>query len=80
MSEDDANEAALHAVAELMTALHPGSMVQRFVLMVETIDAENRWMSAFTAPDQRAWDSMGLLQYGLHVEAAAVRVEPPDDD
>ena len=71
MSDLTADERALQRVAELVQEVQPGSMVQRFVLMVETIDNEDRWISAFTAPDQKAWDTLGLLQYGLSYEQAA---------
>ena len=76
------NDAALTKVAELINELQPGSMVQRFVLMVETIDADNRWISGFVAPDQKAWDTMGMLQYAMEIESAAVKVgwESNDDD
>lgn len=68
----DANAAALDRVADLIAELQPGGMVQRFVLLVETIDAEDRWFSAFTAPGQKRWDSLGLLEYGLVCERNVV--------
>lgn len=67
-SSTPANEVALQRVGELMQEIQPGGMVQKFVLMVETIDGEDRWLSSFTAPGQKAWDTMGMLQYGLSFE------------
>lgn len=68
-SSTPANEVALQRVGELMQEIQPGGMVQKFVLMVETIDGEDRWLSSFTAPGQKAWDTMGMLQYGMSFES-----------
>lgn len=76
----DANEIALGRVADLIAELQPGSMVQRFVLVVETIDAEDRWFSAFTAPGQKRWDSLGLLDYALVCERNVVLEVERDED
>lgn len=64
-----ANEKALEVVAQLINEVQPGAMVQKFVLMVETIDQDDRWLSSFTAPGQKAWDTMGMLKYGLAYES-----------
>ena len=80
LGQGDANDLALDAVSELIQQLQPGSMVQRFVLVVETIDDEDRWLSAFTAPGQKRWDTMGLLQYGLAAETNFVVSSDEDDD
>jgi hypothetical protein len=65
-----ANEAALQKVAELISEVQDGGgFVQKFVLMVETVDGDDRWLSSFCAPGQKAWDTMGLLQYGLSFES-----------
>lgn len=80
-SSNDTNEQALNAVAQFLSEVQPGSMVQKFVLLVETIDGDDRWLSAFTAPGQKRWDSMGMLQYGLSREMNNdILVEPYDDD
>lgn len=62
------NERALTAVADFIHSVSPGDMVQRFVLVVETIDSDDRWLSAFTAPAQKRWDTMGLLEYAMTME------------
>lgn len=71
---DPCDEAALDAVARLVAEVQPGSMVQRFVLLVEVIDEDDRWLSAFVAPGQKAWDTMGLLEYGLTYERNSLEV------
>lgn len=78
-SETDANEDALGFVADLIQKVQPGAMVQKFVLLVETIDDEDRWISAFTAPGQKRWDSMGMLDYGLNLEGNTVLTNEDDD-
>lgn len=63
-----ADRAALDAVADLIHDLQPDGMVQRFVLLVETIDGEARQISGFTTPGQMPWDTFGLLHFGLTME------------
>ena len=64
----EVNEKALAAIADFIQQVQPGSITQKFVLLVETIDEDDRWLSAFVAPGQKRWDSMGLLDYGLTME------------
>lgn len=66
----DVNHKALDAVSDFVHSLPTtqGDMVQRFVLLIETIDEDDRWLSAFTAPGQKAWDTMGMLQYAMTME------------
>lgn len=75
----EVNEQALAAVADFLQSVQPGGMVQKFVLIVETIDGEDRWMSAFTAPGQKRWDSLGLLAYATVLESNVV-LGPEDGD
>ena len=69
-SSSELMESALDAVSSFVHTLPEckGDMVQRFVLIIETIDQDDRWLSAFTAPGQKAWDTLGLLEYGLTME------------
>ena len=79
-SGSDSNEDALGFVGQLIQKVQPGSMVQKFVLLVETIDNEDRWISAFTAPGQKRWDSMGMLDYGLNLERNTVLTDDTDGE
>lgn len=79
-SSNDVNEAALTAVADFIQQVQPGSMVQKFILLVETIDNEDRWISAFTAPGQKRWDSMGMLTYAITLEQNTVLADDNDQD
>lgn len=69
----DLDERALDAVSTLIHSIEgcESDMVQRFVLLVETVDENDRWTSAFTAPGQKAWDTLGLLEYGRMLEKSA---------
>jgi hypothetical protein len=64
-------EKALEKVAELVQELYPGSMTQKFVLIIETIDEEDRSLYCLTAPHQKAWDTMGLLSFSMSVEESS---------
>jgi hypothetical protein len=79
-STNEVNEKALAAVADFIQTVQPGGMVQKFVLLVETIDNDDRWLSAFTAPGQKRWDSMGMMQYGMTIEQNTVLEADPDID
>ena len=78
-SHGDGNEAALDAVADLIRKVQPGAMTQKFVLLVETIDDNDRWLASFTAPGQKAWDTLGMLRYGVALEENTA-VSTEDDD
>ncbi len=74
------DEAMLDAIAGVIRqAQGEHAMVQSFALVVETIDIDDRYLSTFCAPGQKAWDSMGLLQYALTAEQN-FRVIQEDDD
>lgn len=59
----DAAERQLHqAIAEVLGQY--GLMTTKWILAVEGLGADgSRAMEAFTSPDFRAWDSLGLLGY-----------------
>jgi NADPH-dependent ferric siderophore reductase len=44
--DSPADEAAMHAIAALMEEIQPDSIVTKFVLLVETIEEEDRYFSA----------------------------------
>lgn len=75
-------EKALDAVSSFVHSLPTchGDMVQRFVLLVETIDEDDRWLSAFTAPGQKAWDTLGLLEFGRMMEHSYHQAAASDGD
>jgi len=70
--EEERQQFALGAVADLIQQIDPGSMVTRFVLVVEVVDAENQrgcWL--LTPPDSRPWDTLGLCSFAAAVEQNA---------
>lgn len=81
-SSNGFEEEALDAVSNFIRGRSASSsdMVQRFVLIVETIDAEDRWISAFTAPGQKAWDTLGLLEFARNMEKDSHILVGPDED
>lgn len=76
----DWDEQMLDAISDVIrNAQGEHAMVQSFALVVETIDLEDRFLSTFCAPGQKAWESMGLLQYALSAEQN-FRVTHEDDE
>ena len=67
-SSTENNEKALNAIADLVKDILPGSMTQKFVLIVETIDEEDRKLYCYTAPGQKIWDTLGILAFANGVE------------
>lgn len=79
-SSGDLEETALRHIGELIREVQPNSMVQRFVLVVETIDEDDRWLSAFTSPGLKRWDSIGMLDYAASLERNNLIARDDDDD
>lgn len=79
-SESEFDEAALQHIADLIAERQPNSMVQRFVLVIETADANDRWLSAAVAPGQKSWDTLGLLDWALTAERSVAQATFLDDD
>lgn len=77
MSQDEgeqrfAIEVAQDAIADLVQKLDPGSMVTRYIVLIEVVDSDSdRGVWHFTAPGASAWDTLGLLEYGKSQEYAA---------
>lgn len=78
-SSGDLAEKALIAIADFMQSVQPGTMVQKFVLLVESLDNEDRWLSAFTAPGQKSWDTLGLLAYATALDTSVVMESDEDE-
>lgn len=66
------NEVALEHVARLIAEIQTGSIVETFVLVVETADVDDRWMSAFVSPGQKRWETLGLLAYATVLDSNVV--------
>lgn len=81
MTEAELCEAAHDAVSGLIQQIDPGSMVTRFLVVAEIINADGDravWMAA--APGQNAWDSLGLIDYARAREYAGIAREETDGD
>lgn len=50
-----------------------GSMLTKFVCVVEALDEKtgNREIWTFANPEAMAWEILGLLEYGKHVDIAS---------
>jgi hypothetical protein len=71
MEPDEVRARVGAAFSDVVSA--DGAMVTRWVAMVEIIDGEGeRAVYALSPSDARAWDSLGLLTYGIHLEQAAI--------
>lgn len=59
---------------------HEGGFVTKWVALVESVDPEGaRGLWTLTSDDVMAWDTVGLLQHGLHLQQAQA-INPPDDE
>lgn len=75
-SSRDVEEVALKHVGALIHEVQPDAIVTRFVLIVETIDDDDKCLSAFPSPGLKQWESMGFLEYALQRE----RMNDVDDE
>lgn len=65
------------ALSDLIQQIDPNAMLTRWVVLAEIVDAEGeRGLWTLSAPDQRAWDTLGLLDYARALEHAAQRADP----
>lgn len=62
-SSTENNEIALQMVADFLAKIKPGHMTQKFVLLIETIDEDDRNLLGYTAPGQKVWDTLGMLEF-----------------
>jgi hypothetical protein len=78
--EEDLTLAAQAAVATMVARVEPDAVLVRFVVLAEIIGADSDravWMA--TGPDQRVWDTLGLLEYARAIDYAAVAADMDDD-
>ncbi len=72
MNEEDrdhANATAERAVADLVQQIDPGTMMTKFVLLVECVDTEGRGLWALSGPpDLKKWESLGMIEYARTLE------------
>ena len=80
MADGAAIEADLgQAIADTL-AKHEGGFVTKWVALIETVDPDGeRGLWAATSDDVKAWDTMGLLQYGLQLQVAQTLHGDEDD-
>jgi hypothetical protein len=77
--EKAVGEAIQNTVSE-----HEGGFVTKWVALVESVDPEGaRGLWTMTSDDLKAWDTVGLLQHGLHLQQWQTinrNAEDEDDD
>lgn len=60
---------------------HEVGMVTRWVALVESVDADGvRGVWPLTAEGMSAWDTLGLLSWGLEIERASIHRNYPGTD
>lgn len=76
--QEERQQLALNAVADLIHEVEPGSMVTRFVLIAEVVDPANEracWL--LVPPDSRPWDVAGLCHFAI--SATALEINQQED-
>jgi hypothetical protein len=72
MEHDELRSMAAGKVQELMTEASPGCMVTQFLVLAVTMDQDGeKGMWALTPPDQRKWESLGLMEYHKQLSLAS---------
>jgi hypothetical protein len=70
LSDPDIQKAISDALAEVFRKIEDG-MLTRWVVLAESLDDEGQRGLWLVAPeDAKAWDTIGMLTYALHLEQA----------
>jgi hypothetical protein len=65
-------EDAIGSAIENVVADHEGGFVTKWVALVESVDRDGaRGLWTMTSPEVMAWDTVGLLTHGLHLQQLA---------
>lgn len=81
MDSERIRQVTQDALADMIAKLDPGAMLTRYIVLAEVVDAEGRralWSGS--APDQKTWDTMGLLDYARAVEYAATAKDEAEEE
>lgn len=77
-------EAAIGGAIDAAVGQHEGGFVTKWVALVESVSPDGeRGLWTMTSQDLKAWDTVGLLQHGLHLQLSQTleaRIAPPEDD
>lgn len=72
MSDDDLGtriEQAIGAAIETVVSEAEGGFVTKWVALIESVAPDGtRGLWTCTSPELMAWDTVGLLQHGLHLQ------------
>lgn len=81
MADGEAIEAAIGAAIEHVLREHGGEFTLKWLALVETSDSNGeRGMWAMTSDDLKAWDTLGLLEYGKQRQVTQLLNDSSSDD
>ena len=64
-------ETAIGDAIDSAVSTHEGGLVTKWVALVESVNPDgDRGLWTMTSTGVMAWDTVGLLQHGLHMQAA----------
>jgi hypothetical protein len=75
VSEDETTpiERDLNDAIAGVLARHERSMLGNWVALIETVqESGDRGLWTLSSPDVKAWDTVGMLTYGLQVQQAQI--------
>lgn len=74
-------EKAVGAAIDEAIGQHERGFVTKWVALVESVDPDGeRGLWTMTSEDVKAWDTVGLLQHGLHLQHAQTLAAKIGDD
>lgn len=74
-------ERAIGAAIDAAVGEHERGFVTKWVALVESVDPDGeRGLWTMTSEDVKAWDTVGLLQHGLHLQQAQTLASRFEDD
>lgn len=73
MSVGEDIEIAINSAIEQVIRDHEGGFTLKWVALVETVDPDGeRGVWTMTSADVKAWDTLGLLEYGKQKQNAQI--------
>lgn len=73
-------ERAIGGAIDAAVGEHEGGLVTKWVALVESVNPDGeRGLWTMTSDGVMAWDTVGLLQHGLHLQMAQT-LHPDQDD
>lgn len=72
MAKGDINNRMMDYLSEFVTSeLGPDVVLNKFVVILETVQPEDRYIAGYAAPGMKTWETTGMLDWASHFESSS---------